>query len=846
MERQTLPSTAAEPDVESDRYSMRFRERERRTFQQRRYPPNPRHSHNQFEGYRTPSRARSKDGRKTREKQSEQPSKLRDTSRETTQEAEGNTSQLASLAQSSSGDHQILYRLTCSERDKMTFRYSWKPFDGLEQDDREKQDRRNLAVLDVIDRIDGDHLSKPPRKSQLRQSFLTDDPFEFKVNVDFRVRNKHHTTIRIHSPHVRKMLQALIRYYPGFNVQERELYLTHPFPQLFHYWDDLQFVLRQGPNGDQEINSDTGPTDGIIYSEMTCKHLQTVLTATPVQRAWDKIVRPELNLYDSGSAAYDFLWLLFKPGDIVFLGTPGDSKNLSGFVVMSITHLSFNKTTSPLINPHPADQWELALWNLAYDNGSLRRRARTVHVNRFYGPRVITELPAFPTRFAPDQEATRSQLIERGKRYYRIICNQQSYMRYNGPVISDKPYPYKGEIIVDHQSYKLEALDCPNLVGPSVLGEEPQDLGGGPLFSKLNGMACSAATELDPEHYLLLPASVLGFALGKREWAVFDMNFVEDLVIDSNPMKYLIMSPEKQEMIEAVAGSPRKGMALKPWTTDWSADFVEGKGRGQVIFLHGKASRSPGTGKTMTVELIAKKTRRPLLSLSVADLGTEEVQMEKRLMKWLSRAAIWGAIVLIDEAEVYMEQREPGQTGRNALVTAFLRSMEYFPGLLFLTSNGIGLFDEAVMSRIHLAVQYERPTDAERTEIWRKLFDKLEQDQESSSESSQSGGSAIKPTIVVRSTARDVVLSKEQYPTNLKLNGRDIRNLLLSAISLARHRSLKEAVDGKPPTNIEVMAKDLEAVLKNKEHFNDHYKEATGSYPDEMAAQKYFRGESKS
>lgn len=71
----------------------------------------------------------------------------------------------------------------------------------------------------------------------------------------------------------------------------------------------------------------------------------------------------------------------------------------------------------------------------------------------------------------------------------------------------------------------------------------------------------------------------------------------------------------------------------------------------------------------MTVELIAKKTRRPLLSLSVADLGTEEVQMEKRLMKWLSRAAIWGAIVLIDEAEVYMEQREPGQTGRNALVT---------------------------------------------------------------------------------------------------------------------------------------------------------------------------------
>lgn len=65
------------------------------------------------------------------------------------------------------------------------------------------------------------------------------------------------------------------------------------------------------------------------------------------------------------------------------------------------------------------------------------------------------------------------------------------------------------------------------------------------------------------------------------------MSFVEDLVMGSNPMKHLIMSQEKQEMIEAVAGSPRKGTALKPWTTDWSADFIEGKGRGQVIFLHG-------------------------------------------------------------------------------------------------------------------------------------------------------------------------------------------------------------------------------------------------------------------
>ena len=71
----------------------------------------------------------------------------------------------------------------------------------------------------------------------------------------------------------------------------------------------------------------------------------------------------------------------------------------------------------------------------------------------------------------------------------------------------------------------------------------------------------------------------------------------------------------------------------------------------------------------MTVECIAQWAKRPLISLSAADLGTEEVKMENRLVKWLDRAAMWGAIVLIDEAEVYLEQRQSGDLTRNALVT---------------------------------------------------------------------------------------------------------------------------------------------------------------------------------
>ncbi|KAK7402549.1 hypothetical protein QQX98_011687 [Neonectria punicea] len=252
----------------------------------------------------------------------------------------------------------------------------------------------------------------------------------------------------------------------------------------------------------------------------------------------------------------------------------------------------------------------------------------------------------------------------------------------------------------------------------------------------------------------------------------------------------------------------------------------------------------------MTVECIAKKTNRPLMRLSAADLGTEEVQMEKRLMKWLDRATTWGAIVLIDEAEVYLEQRQAGTISRNALVTAFLRTMEYFLGLLFLTSNGIGLFDEAVMSRIHLAIRYDRPTDAQRKAIWRSLFDKLEEDQpdgfagqRTASNSYVAGCSDedVKPRLAIPQSTRDVALSRDSYPENFQLNGRDIRNILLSTISVARFEALNASRYGKSPAVIKVKVEQLQKVLKNKEDFNEDYKRATGFYPDQMAAERFLR-----
>lgn len=74
--------------------------------------------------------------------------------------------------------------------------------------------------------------------------------------------------------------------------------------------------------------------------------------------------------------------------------------------------------------------------------------------------------------------------------------------------------------------------------------------------------------------------------------AKFDTDFVQDLDIDTeesrDPMKNLIIEERNKLMVEAVAGRPREGTALKSWDSDWNADFTQGKGEGRVIFLYGK------------------------------------------------------------------------------------------------------------------------------------------------------------------------------------------------------------------------------------------------------------------
>lgn len=70
-----------------------------------------------------------------------------------------------------------------------------------------------------------------------------------------------------------------------------------------------------------------------------------------------------------------------------------------------------------------------------------------------------------------------------------------------------------------------------------------------------------------------------------------------------------------------------------------------------------------------SIESVAEYTKRPLLSITAADLGHEPEALETSLLRYFKRASDWDAIVLLDEADVYLEQRTTHDLKRNSIVS---------------------------------------------------------------------------------------------------------------------------------------------------------------------------------
>lgn len=152
--------------------------------------------------------------------------------------------------------------------------------------------------------------------------------------------------------------------------------------------------------------------------------------------------------------------------------------------------------------------------------------------------------------------------------------------------------------------------------------------------------------------------------------------------------------------------------------SDIPEDPVPEKGKGLLVLLSGP----PGTGKTLMAEAIAERARRPLYYVDARDLGANFANIAENFKVVMANACEWNAIVLLDEADIYLQQRSLAAPDGNERVTAFLRQLEYFQGILFMTTNLYDTLDKAVESRIHIHIPFDELSLRHRFKVWNNFL----------------------------------------------------------------------------------------------------------------------------
>ena len=218
--------------------------------------------------------------------------------------------------------------------------------------------------------------------------------------------------------------------------------------------------------------------------------------------------------------------------------------------------------------------------------------------------------------------------------------------------------------------------------------------------------------------YCMLPATLPAFSFSQKIWADCYVEQIKEIEWDNNAYSKLVMDPSKKEILRTLILNSKNAFG----------DIVKNKSGGCIFLLHG----TPGTGKTLTAETISETLHKPLYSITSGELGTCVSTMEFKLKEILDNMQKWDAVILIDEADVFLEKRDSQNLERNAIVCLFLRLLEKYHGIMFLTTNRKTNMDPAFQSRISLAFEYHDLNYENRFKVWNTLLEsaniKLEYD----------------------------------------------------------------------------------------------------------------------
>jgi len=377
------------------------------------------------------------------------------------------------------------------------------------------------------------------------------------------------------------------------------------------------------------------------------------------------------NMQERGVVSFGALRLLLKPNtDVVIVGDQDQGA----------------RVTNSRYRPSVFGAYlEIDCEYITSNGREFRTQTTEMYVNSYTGVKTINSLPIRPA--TPEDKV---RLTERGQVYAQVAVGAH-YKQFEGQMQvikwwSHTPMRATGRCMIDiatHNQFQHDARYRPERGDNLIKRLQPDQL-----------------WQTDPY--------VQGFSFVTKQWGRFPVAQLADIEFRHNAYDQLVLDAQKKSMVRALVQDNSAGFA----------DIISGKGGGCIFLLHGE----PGVGKTLTAEAVSELLRRPLYSVSVGELGTDPASMEKNLRQILDVAQIWNAVILLDEADIFLEKRTSGDIVRNACVSVFLRMLEYHQGVVFLTTNRVAEFDPAFYSRISVALKYDALTTAAREQVWINLL----------------------------------------------------------------------------------------------------------------------------
>ena len=571
-------------------------------------------------------------------------------------------------------------------------------------------------------------------------------------------------------------------------MEIRSPYLLHLLRSCIHHYPDPEFNALRWQESEEQGGSFAEPYTmfftfrhkllekacATVVDDLAQSHLKLLLEFLKREKpdTWQKL--DEIEAGTCKKISFADLWLLYPPG------TPVYSVNEDRQMIV----YARNAPDRTAKGQHGV--MNLTCWSAKYQAGVLVRDFSTHSIQPFLGEEPMRELKLVPLPYHGKRRETQSRLKARGKRYYEL--NQGHLLQdYFGTAFPrfQKDEPIR--VVVDQDTYQKyhSHADSPSL--PDAAEEFGFALGEESLIDE-SGKPKSQALEC-------CYPNIGVYSLRDKEWKEVRVDDLKLPRFREKAFKRLVMKNTYKRAVMA---------AVEAYTDDTPGftDIVNGKGRGIVILLYGP----PGVGKTLTAECVSEEKKRPLYPVSCGELGTDPLEIEKRLKQVFFYAVTWKAILLLDEADIFLQERDSNSVQRNALVSVFLRELEYFDGILFMTTNRPGDIDDAVHARIHLSIGMPALNADERATIWSNFIRELDPTTYSS-----------------RAKSALMMHASNNYAAN-NLNGRQIRNSMRMAIALAH-------LDGAT-----VDPGHLDQVMDLNREFKDYLEKTWNMNEDERAA----------